>query len=84
LGDSGQEDARIYREVVRRHPGRILAIYIRDVQVPARALLVGPIAAELQAEGVTMLLVPDYAIAAAHAASMGLIVNVPAKVEVSI
>ena len=47
LGDSGQEDARIYREVVRRHPGRIRAIYIRDVQVPARALLVGPIMEEL-------------------------------------
>ncbi len=73
LGDSGQEDARIYREVVRRHPGRIRAIYIRDVQVPARALLVGPIAAELQSEGVAMLLVPDYATAAAHAASIGLI-----------
>ncbi|HEX8329343.1 MAG TPA: phosphatase domain-containing protein [Hymenobacter sp.] len=84
LGDSGQEDARIYREVVRRHPGRIRAIYIRDVQVPARALLVAPIAQELQVEGVTMLLVADYAVAAAHAASIGLIVNEPAKVEASI
>ena len=73
LGDSGQEDARIYREVVRRHPGRIKVIYIRDVQVPARALLVGPIAEELKVQGVTMLLVPDYATAAAHAASIGLI-----------
>jgi phosphatidate phosphatase APP1 len=78
LGDSGQEDARIYREVVRQHPGRIRAIYIRDVQVPARALLVGPITQELHTEGVPMLLVPDYATAAAHAASIGLIVNAPA------
>ncbi len=75
LGDSGQEDARIYREVVRRHPNRIRAIYIRDVQVPARALLVGPVADELQAENVPMLLVPDYATAASHAATLGLIVN---------
>jgi len=75
LGDSGQEDARIYREVVRRHPGRIRAIYIRDVQVPARALLVGPIAEALKAEGVPMLLVADYATAAAHAATIGLIIN---------
>ncbi|WP_046242430.1 App1 family protein [Hymenobacter terrenus] len=74
LGDSGQEDARIYREVVRRHPGRIRAIYIRDVQVPARALLVGPIIEELQVAGVPMLLVPDYATAAAHAAELGLVV----------
>ena len=74
LGDSGQEDARIYREVVRRHPGRIRAIYIRDVQVPARALLVGPIIEELSAEQVPMLLVPDYATAALHAAGLGLVV----------
>lgn len=74
LGDSGQEDARIYREVVRRHPGRIKVIYIRDVQVPARAVLVGPIIEELSSEQVPMLLVPDYATAAAHAAGLGLVV----------
>ena len=77
LGDSGQEDVRIYREVVRRHPGRIRAIYIRDVQVPVRALLVGPVAEELKTEGVPMLLVPDYAVAAAHAVSIGLINPAP-------
>ena len=73
LGDSGQEDARIYREVVRRHPGRIRAIYIRDVQIPARAALVGPIIEELGRDGVPMRLVADYATAAAHAAGLGLI-----------
>ena len=73
LGDSGQEDARIYREVVRRHPGRIRAIYIRDVQVPARAALVGPVIEELTAAGVPMLLATDYAMAAAHAAELGLV-----------
>ena len=73
LGDSGQEDARIYREVVRRHPGRIRAIYIRDVQVPERAVLVGPIIEELSTEQVPMLLVADYATAAAHAREMGLV-----------
>ena len=74
LGDSGQEDARIYREVVRRHPGRIRAIYIRDVQVAERSALVGPISEELGRENVPMLLVPDYATAAAHAAGLGLVV----------
>ena len=73
LGDSGQQDARIYREVVRRHPGRIRAIYIRDVQVPERALLVGTIIEELKVDGVPMLLVADYAAAAAHAAGLGLV-----------
>ena len=75
LGDSGQEDARIYREVVRRHPGRIRVIYIRDVQVSARALLVGPIIEELKVQGVTMLLMTDYSAAAAHAAEIGLIMS---------
>ena len=74
LGDSGQEDARIYREVVRRHPDRIRAIYIRDVQVPERSALVGPIIEELRAANVPMLLVADYAAAAAHAAELGLVV----------
>jgi phosphatidate phosphatase APP1 len=73
LGDSGQEDARIYREVVRRHPGRIKAIYIRDVQVPERAALVGPISEELGREDVPMVLVADYATAAKHAAGLGLV-----------
>ena len=31
LGDSGQHDPEIYAEVVRENPGRIRAIYIRDV-----------------------------------------------------
>ena len=73
LGDSGQEDAGIYREVVRRFPGRVRAIYIRDVQVPERSALVGPISEELGREDVPMLLVPDYATAAAHAAGLGLV-----------
>ncbi|MBF9140565.1 App1 family protein [Hymenobacter properus] len=72
-GDSGQEDARIYREVVRRHPGRIKAIYIRDVQIPERAALVGPIIEELGRVNVPMVLETDYAAAAAHAAGLGLV-----------
>ena len=83
VGDSGQEDVRIYREVVRRHPGRIRVVYIRDVQVPARAMLVGPVAAELETEGVPMLLVPDYATAAAHAAGLGLVVSGSMSEEVA-
>jgi phosphatidate phosphatase APP1 len=31
VGDSGQHDAAIYAELVRRHPGRVRAVYIRDV-----------------------------------------------------
>ncbi len=31
IGDSGQRDAVIYRNIVERHPGRVLAVYMRDV-----------------------------------------------------
>jgi phosphatidate phosphatase APP1 len=31
IGDSGQRDPELYAEVVRRHPGRVRAVYIRDV-----------------------------------------------------
>jgi phosphatidate phosphatase APP1 len=73
LGDSGQEDPEIYREVVRRHPGRVLAIYIRDVTLDARDAQVGEITRELSAAGVEMLLTPDTVGAARHAAERGFI-----------
>ncbi|UOQ79199.1 App1 family protein [Hymenobacter sp. 5516J-16] len=73
IGDSGQEDANIYREVVRRHPGRILAIYIRDVNRPDRATLVEQVSEDLRADKVEMLLVQDTVQAAKHAANTGLI-----------
>ncbi|UYZ64159.1 App1 family protein [Hymenobacter weizhouensis] len=73
IGDSGQEDANIYREVVRRHPGRILAIYIRDVLRPDRAVLVEQVSEDLRDDKVEMLLVQDTVQAAEHAARTGLI-----------
>ncbi|MET4104892.1 phosphatase domain-containing protein [Hymenobacter sp. UYP22] len=73
IGDSGQEDANIYREVVRRHPGRVLAIYIRDVNLPDRSAMVTKVAEELRGEKVEMLLVKDTVQAAEHAASAGLV-----------
>jgi phosphatidate phosphatase APP1 len=33
IGDSGEKDPQIYADVVRRHPGRILAVYIREVRL---------------------------------------------------
>jgi phosphatidate phosphatase APP1 len=87
IGDSGQRDPVIYREVVRRYPGRVKAIYIRDVEagLPAseRDAIVTALAAEIEADGVPMLLVPDTAAAAAHAAEIGLIAR-PAVAEVAV
>ena len=31
IGDSGQKDAAVYAEAVKRHPGRVLAVHIHDV-----------------------------------------------------
>lgn len=73
IGDSGQEDANIYREVVRRHPGRVLAIYIRDVNLPERQVMVQRVSEELRGEQVEMLLVKDTVQAAEHAAAAGLV-----------
>jgi len=72
-GDSGQQDPEVYREVVKRHPGRVLAIYIRDVSVAVRDRIVVAAADRMRAEGVDMLLVADTLAAASHAAERGLI-----------
>ncbi|HEY0742374.1 MAG TPA: phosphatase domain-containing protein [Chryseosolibacter sp.] len=73
IGDSGQEDPKIYREVVRRFPGRILAIYIRDVQLADREKLAVEISKELLADKVEMVVVDNTVEAAKHAAENGLI-----------
>ena len=67
IGDSGQHDPEIYREIAAGYPGRILAVYIRDVGDAARDRAVGGLIAELAAEGIDMLLVPDMLAAAVHA-----------------
>jgi phosphatidate phosphatase APP1 len=33
IGDSGEKDPEIYADIVREHPGRILAVFIREVRL---------------------------------------------------
>ncbi|CAN5595673.1 App1 family protein [soil metagenome] len=73
IGDSGQQDPEIYREAVREYPGRVRAIYIRDVTTPARDREVHAIADEVAAMGVEMRLVEETVEAGEHAAANGLI-----------
>ena len=73
IGDSGQEDPKIYREIVKTFPGRILAIYIRDVQLADREKIAIQISSELADEKVEMIVVDNSAEAAEHAAGIGLI-----------
>jgi phosphatidate phosphatase APP1 len=73
IGDSGEQDPEIYLQAVREHPGRITAIYIRDVTSVERDIEVRAMAAEARRLGTEMVAVPDTALAAEHAASIGLI-----------
>ncbi|MFB9862142.1 App1 family protein [Rufibacter immobilis] len=72
IGDSGQQDAPIYQEVIKKFPGRIICVYIRDVNIEERAQMVTTISEKLKGT-VEMLLVKDTATAAKHAADSGLI-----------
>lgn len=71
IGDSGQEDPELYRQAVKEFPGRIPAIYIRDVSTARREAEIQALAAATRSEGVDLLLVPDTLSAAHHAAAQG-------------
>ena len=73
IGDSGQEDPSIYRQVIKDFPGRILCVYIRDVNIPKHAKKTHLIIEEVTQTKVPMLLVKDSTAAATHAAEMGYI-----------
>ena len=60
VGDSGQRDPEIYREVTKRFPARVQAIYIRDVTSAERDAQVRAIAEELTASGFKVELVSDW------------------------
>ena len=72
IGDSGQEDPEIYTKIVTANPNRILGIYIRDVSQKAeRDAQIQELAKKLEAEGHSLMLVPDTVTAATHAAQQG-------------
>jgi phosphatidate phosphatase APP1 len=73
IGDSGEQDPEIYAEVVRRHPGRVLAVYIRKVGGALRDEGVRKLSAEVRLAGVELVLARDSLAAAFHAMAMGLI-----------
>jgi phosphatidate phosphatase APP1 len=74
IGDSTQQDAAIYYEIVQKYAGRILTVYIRDATTDAiRDQRVQEIAKQVEALGVPMLLIPDSYYAAEHATKIGLI-----------
>jgi phosphatidate phosphatase APP1 len=73
IGDSGERDPDLYLEVAARHPGRVRAIYIRDVGMhPFRQRQLAAMPAEARRLGCEMLLVAHAREALAHARSIGL------------
>jgi phosphatidate phosphatase APP1 len=72
IGDCGQKDAWVFEEVVDRLPGRVAAIYLRDLDEVERDE-VKAIGARLDAGGVPCRRVKDFAEAAEHAAECGLV-----------
>lgn len=75
IGDSGQHDPEVYRHMVQRYPGRVRAVYIREVTArgPERAAEVAAMAAEMRDAGAHLVLAPDSLAIAEDAARLGLI-----------
>jgi len=73
IGDSGEEDPEIYLQAVREHPGRVIAVYIRDVTAGERDAEILAMAGEARKLGTEMIAVPDTTAAAEHATSIGLV-----------
>lgn len=72
IGDTSQKDPEIYASIVREFPGRILAVYIRNVDPdPERSAAVQKLADEIMKSGSTLVLADDSAAAAKHAAGQG-------------
>lgn len=74
VGDSGQRDAEVYAQVVHEHPGRIRAIYIRNVsRDQERHREIEVLANEVISAGSTLLLAADSFAMAEHAIEHNLI-----------
>ena len=72
VGDTTQKDPEIYRAIMKAFPGRVLAVYIRNVDAPdARSLAVKKLAEETAAEGAALILADDTLGMARHAAEQG-------------
>ncbi|MEX2644621.1 MAG: phosphatase domain-containing protein [Acetobacterales bacterium] len=80
IGDSGQRDPENYARVVRDSPGRVKAVYIRDVSHdPRRRRAIEALAEEAVRHGTAMVLAADSFAMAEHAARHGLITGEAAR-----
>lgn len=74
IGDSGQRDPEGYRQIVDENPGRVLAVYIRNVsRRPKRIKEIEELANAVAAAGSSFVLAADSSAMAEQAARLGLI-----------
>lgn len=73
VGDSGQQDPEIFRQVVDEAPERIAAVFLRDVTPPRRDREVHQLGETVERQGVPWVLVETTAEAARRAAELGLV-----------
>lgn len=72
IGDNSQRDPEIYHAILEEYPGRILAIYIRNVEKnPERAAALHALSTEVLAAGSAFVLADDTYSTAKHAAEQG-------------
>ena len=72
IGDSGEKDPQIYADVVREHPGRILAVYIREVRLDPGDGRVEKVSSAW-AQDVPFVLAADSDAVRRHAVGLGLL-----------
>ncbi len=74
IGDSGQHDPEVYAQIVEAHPGRVRAVYIRNVSRDrGRIEEIARLAGAVTAAGSSLVLAADSTAIASHAAELGLI-----------
>lgn len=72
VGDSGQQDPEIYSEVVSRYPGRILAVFIRNVTTDhSRKEAITLLREKVEGAQSQLILADDSLAMAQHAAEQG-------------
>jgi phosphatidate phosphatase APP1 len=72
VGDSGEKDPQVYADIVRGYPGRIIAVYIREVRLDPGDGRVEKVSSDWS-DDVPFVLAPDTAAVRRHAAGLGLV-----------
>lgn len=73
IGDSGEQDTEIYLEVIKNFPGRIMAVYIREINTAGKQNQTQEFARLFKDHNVPLIITADTTDAARHAAQSGFI-----------